>query len=520
MKTNKNLLSLLLFVVAFSLNGFGQIKIVEDDYQLNLGSLEEIQLKDLESELNFEFSVGDSVYVLESTHKMLCFNKHTKKFSNKPFKTGPYVVTGICFGDSIDQFHEVVDKCGFDKEDDRRVTHAKIYGWRIVNGSIPHKDNILECVKHNEKTEQCEKYALRYGYCFAGDTTSFLYNDKYFGSDELLAFYESDKGKKFLQSMDKEIRRLKERVKSGEGDLPYYTEFTIKTIVYKMENKAGDVFYVDNREIAFLSFPEESRNMTFIDEYPCAKKVLLIKVSDYNKKRNDLVGKDFYLGGGGYDVKDAKDYMSGKKINIKIVSESGTMLNDAMLDDMGLNSNNHKYEVVGNMQNYYRCKDFFIRKGEFIIILSDANGEFSAKLIGTPDDGRSGHDYDDCYVISTLSPRELFIVPKEVVDFRIQDWMMSEKDRQLKQQKAQQESIARQKKHDAEIIAKYGEKWGNMILQHKVAIGMNKEMCREAGWYPRDTFTTTTSRGVSEVWVINYKTALYFADGVLYMIEN
>lgn len=119
MKINKNLLPLLLFVVAFSLNGSGQIKIVEDDYQLNLGSLEEIQLKDLESELNFEFSVGDSVYVLESTHRMLCFNKHTQKCSNKPFKMGPYVVTGICFGDSIDQFHEIVDRCGFEKENDR-----------------------------------------------------------------------------------------------------------------------------------------------------------------------------------------------------------------------------------------------------------------------------------------------------------------------------------------------------------------------------------------------------------------
>lgn len=75
MKTLKYILALMLFVAIVPLNGFAQIRIVDDDYQPELGGLEEIKLEDLASEQEFDFAVGDTVYVLQSTHKFLCFNK-------------------------------------------------------------------------------------------------------------------------------------------------------------------------------------------------------------------------------------------------------------------------------------------------------------------------------------------------------------------------------------------------------------------------------------------------------------
>lgn len=124
-------LSFIILLTAFHLSGFAQIKIVDDDYQPELGGLEELKLEDLDPKMDFKFAIGDSVYVLESTHKFLCFNKNTHKASIKPFKTGYYVVTGICFGDSLDHLHSLVDQYSFDKEYDRQEAHAIIYGMRI-----------------------------------------------------------------------------------------------------------------------------------------------------------------------------------------------------------------------------------------------------------------------------------------------------------------------------------------------------------------------------------------------------
>lgn len=72
----------------------------------------------------------------------------------------------------------------------------------------------------------------------------------------------------------------------------------------------------------------------------------------------------------------------------------------------------------------------------------------------------------------------------------------------------------------ARLIEKYGDAFGNMIADRKVAIGMTEEMCRLSWGSPHDKYTTTTKWGVSSVWVYNYKTYLYFYDGELKQIDN
>ena len=72
----------------------------------------------------------------------------------------------------------------------------------------------------------------------------------------------------------------------------------------------------------------------------------------------------------------------------------------------------------------------------------------------------------------------------------------------------------------ARLIEKYGDAFGNMIADRKVAIGMTEEMCRLSWGSPHDKYTTTTKWGVSSVWVYNYKTSLYFYNGELKQIDN
>ncbi len=72
----------------------------------------------------------------------------------------------------------------------------------------------------------------------------------------------------------------------------------------------------------------------------------------------------------------------------------------------------------------------------------------------------------------------------------------------------------------AEMISKYGEKYGNAIIEGKVMLGMSQQMCQEAWGRPTDKFNTITSNTTKSTWLYNYKTYLHFVDGKLVKIEN
>lgn len=519
MNTLARLLSLLSVLIAFQLDGFGQITIVGDDYQLNLGGLEEIKLDDLDSKWDFEFSVGDSIYVTESTHKLLRYNKNTNKASIEALKVGPYVVQGICFGDSIDQLHNTIEQYDFDDEYDKQEAHARIYSFKLRNK--------LRNLEFGE------------GLCICGDTT-FSIKDKYNIAD-IVSFYQSDKGKTLIQMMndyknDRDfIRKTQDQTRAAinktrrSQDYLYIFDFcnvclediVSQPVAYKIENENGDVFLIDQREMYTILVGKKVREEEryFLKEIK-AKKILVLKVSDYQKHRDNLVGKDFYIMNiVGYIMGENVDYITKKEIHLKDRNDYGKMIEDATTYNLGVNRYNDEKDMQG-IDDFYRCKDIVIRKGEYVVVFSNSTGEFSAFLeIHNKEIYNPYYRYADkegyCFKGGIIE-----IIPKSLIDSRINEYKLSEQEKKQKMEKDNQERIAQQKKHDAEIIAKYGENYGNMILQHKVAIGMNKEMCREAGWYPRDTFKTTTSKGVSEIWVINYKTRLYFTDGVLYKIEN
>lgn len=80
--------------------------------------------------------------------------------------------------------------------------------------------------------------------------------------------------------------------------------------------------------------------------------------------------------------------------------------------------------------------------------------------------------------------------------------------------------IAAMNKRKANLIDKYGESIANLIIQHKVKIGMTKEMARESWGIPEDINKTTTQYGTFEQWVYGGGNYLYFDNGVLTTIQN
>lgn len=85
--------------------------------------------------------------------------------------------------------------------------------------------------------------------------------------------------------------------------------------------------------------------------------------------------------------------------------------------------------------------------------------------------------------------------------------------------KAATEAAKRERERKANILEKYGEYYGNLILQGKVVIGMYKQQCIDAIGNPKRINRTTTATTIYEQWVYSGR-SLYFENGKLVTIQD
>ncbi len=88
-----------------------------------------------------------------------------------------------------------------------------------------------------------------------------------------------------------------------------------------------------------------------------------------------------------------------------------------------------------------------------------------------------------------------FILKSEA-DALITKWKYEEEQNALAEKK-------RQTQYKNDIIKKYGEKYGSLILQGKICVGMTKEMCIEAKGTPCKKNKSSDKYGTIEVWTYN-----------------
>lgn len=62
------------------------------------------------------------------------------------------------------------------------------------------------------------------------------------------------------------------------------------------------------------------------------------------------------------------------------------------------------------------------------------------------------------------------------------------------------------------LSQKYGEKYGSLILDHKIAVGMSPEMCKEAWGYPIKILTGKNEMGNYTEWIYNYNRYVCFVN--------
>ena len=93
-------------------------------------------------------------------------------------------------------------------------------------------------------------------------------------------------------------------------------------------------------------------------------------------------------------------------------------------------------------------------------------------------------------------------------------------ERKAQYQKKLEEEKQRKMQWRVDMINKYGEKYGQAIIEGKVMLGMSPKMCEESWGIPIDKFNTTTVLGTTSTWLYNYKTSLHFVNEKLMKIEN
>ena len=77
-----------------------------------------------------------------------------------------------------------------------------------------------------------------------------------------------------------------------------------------------------------------------------------------------------------------------------------------------------------------------------------------------------------------------------------------------------------QEKRKKELCAKYGAEFGEYISNHKMALNMTPEMCKEAWGMPTRIYNMVDGTGTYTVWRYNFSTFIFFMDGKVAMIQN
>lgn len=184
---------------------------------------------------------------------------------------------------------------------------------------------------------------------------------------------------------------------------------------------------------------------------------------------------------------------------------------------------------LDKLKDLYLNKDFYFKSSEY------KGQKYVCDLIFRPDD--SGYlvpymklndkDNDTRYLRLINAPKlfdsEIFENQGLMLDGDLlveAEVFESEKERYEQEQQAIADQIIKEKKiRETNILKKYGNYYGKLILEHVVKIGMNKDMVIESWGVPRDVNRTIGSYGVHEQWCYD-GSYLYFKNGKLTTIQD
>ena len=462
-KKSFRVISLLTATVFVQLNANAQIKVVGDDYAKSLTASKEYYEKDVDFEKFFPRLSSDLAI------------SRTKNFG---CNSNTYLDVNMT-GDTVYLY-----------EDLKLVD----YGWRPGQSFFINKKG--EAVSGT--ITMPKGYYVILGYVFCSEN-----------EDSVLASYGLEYGReKYYDKRDwdgKSLERLKEEImKSEEISVYRYLSYIIFQPIDTASRNENDpiLFYLssDDRWRYLHAMPLSFYNFAY---------------SFFGKKVAVIV--DGCIGGNWGPM--VADHTNAK------------VYRDPLMN-----------RLVKIEDEYFEVKDVVMRNGNLYIVLEgEKTGSFSYML------GREEYVKDRDYLndyrydwnlggdipclISYLQKEKglehyysLYIIKKD--DKAILDSRAKISEEQLKaewekqEQRELQEKARRETAFKEQMISKYGTQYGVLVGKKQVAIGMDKNMCRDAWGRPMNTYSTTTTYGKSEVWCYNYKTRIYFYNGKVVQIDD
>ncbi len=230
----------------------------------------------------------------------------------------------------------------------------------------------------------------------------------------------------------------------------------------------------------------------------------------YNEIRKHYLNKEVMVNKGGVVITD-------KKV---VYEERCSIFNDDLTN-----------EKIKLCDSVYVVKDVVVKASEtqadvFLVLEGSKTGSFgySVKKITL----RTKHPDSDPIIEEN---EKMDIITTEYIE-NIMNKKESEirKDKILAQEREHQEKLKKQEfslrlkeyinKRKQNNISKYGLEMGTLINNGRIALGMTKNMCREAWGVPMNSYRTKVPGKQSEVWLYNYKTRVYFENGKVVRIDD
>ena len=255
----------------------------------------------------------------------------------------------------------------------------------------------------------------------------------------------------------------------------------------------------------------------------------------YNEIRKHYLNKEVMVNDGGVVITD-------KKV---VYEERRSIFNDDLTN-----------EKIKLCDSVYVVKDVVVKASEtqadvFLVLEGSKTGSFgySVKKITLrtkhPDSDPIIEENEKMDIITTeyieniMNKKESEIRKDKILAQERQEREHQEKlkkqerehqEKLKKQEREHQEKLKEQEyslrlkeyfnKRKQNNISKYGLKTGTLINNGRIALGMTKNMCREAWGVPMNSYRTKVPGKQSEVWLYNYKTRVYFENGKVVRIDD
>jgi len=234
---------------------------------------------------------------------------------------------------------------------------------------------------------------------------------------------------------------------------------------------------------------------------------------DWHLKIANNIDTLYYLSQGNIRIAEIPFIVNGYLIKSKKLYLNKTFVPSSELSTTEINTGEN---IILTTKEKWKCidvtfvdmpKDWNLETHYYVPVLILKNNENKEIMVNFSKIENNVYifDWDKFIKISSFYNEE---------EFKMLNYTKQQKDNLILKKKKQEDELK------ISNISKYGENYGKFINEKKVIIGMSEEMCEKAWGMPINKEKLTINEGTFDVYQYDYKTFLYFENGILKIIKQ